>query len=121
VILPDLRTYRLHRVLDQAAFEGTPVPGMRAEFFHRDEAARTASVGRYSYGGKEILLAWGFTDEEHCRYSAVRDADDRWRPPTAGCPRVRILRDGTDVTGIQVGDGSGGWLICRDGTVTAAG
>ncbi|WP_033341476.1 hypothetical protein [Catenuloplanes japonicus] len=108
--LPDLRTYRLHRTLPEADFEGVPVPGLHAEFYRRPVGDRIASVGRYSYNGRRLLLAWGYVGEEHCRYSAVRDPRRGWQPATQGCPDVRVVRDGEAVTGFAVRDARGRWL-----------
>lgn len=112
--LPDLATYVPHRTITNAAFEGVCVPGLRAEFFHRTEGDRVASAGRYSIGGRDLLLAWGWTDEAHCRFSSVRDPDGFWHPETEGCPVVEILRDGEDpdaaVTGLAIRTPSGQWV-----------
>ena len=108
--VPDLSGYRLHRRVDDTRFEGVAVPGLHAEYFRRPEGARLASVGRYRYGGRELLLAWGYVDEPHCRYSCVRGPDGRWGTPTAGCPQVRVVRDNRGlVTGFEVRDEHGGW------------
>lgn len=108
--LPDLSAYRLHRTVAEAAFEGVPVPGLSAEFFRRDEAGRLASAGRYRLRGRELLLAWGYVDEQHCRFSAVRAADGRWSAPMPGCPQVRVIRSGGSVTGLVVRDPDGRWI-----------
>lgn len=108
--LPDLSGYRLHRTVDDAEFEGVAVPGLRAEFFRRGEQGRLASAGRYAYGGRELLLAWGYVDEAHCRFSAVRVDGDRWSHPMPGCPQVRVIRRGGRVTGLAVRDHRGRWL-----------
>jgi hypothetical protein len=118
--LPDLTTYRLHRRVDQAHLDSAAVPGLQAEYFHHDRGDRTASAGRYRYAGRDILLAWGFTDEQNCRFSAVRDPDGRWHPATDGCPTVEILHDGDAVAGIRIRTGTGGWLVCRGGEITSA-
>jgi hypothetical protein len=111
---PDLGRFRLHRVADPADFEGVPVPGLSAQYFRRVDGGRLASVGRYRFAGRPVLLAWGYVDEEHCRFSAVRRGDGSWGPATAGCPVVRVLRDGDRVSGLAVHDGEG-WLSYRDG------
>jgi hypothetical protein len=111
VRLPDLSGYRLHRVAVDAEFESVAVPGLRAEFFRRTGPdGRVASVGRYRHGGRELLMAWGFVDEEHCRYSAVRGTDGIWGPPMPGCPRVSILREGAIVVGLEVQAADGSWV-----------
>jgi hypothetical protein len=109
VQLPDLSRYRLHRVEPVAEFEGTAVPGLRAEFFRREIDGRTASAGRYRYEGRELLLAWGYVGEEHCRYAWVH-RDGEWEPAGPGCPTVRVLRDEDRVTGFQVRDRHGRWI-----------
>ncbi|BEL03254.1 hypothetical protein Q0Z83_014450 [Actinoplanes sichuanensis] len=88
--LPDLTTYAPHRSTPDADFEGTIVPGLRADFYRRPEGDRIASVGRYSYRGRPILMAWGFVDEKHCRRHAVNEADTGWSAVADGCPDVRF-------------------------------
>ncbi len=111
---PDLDTYTPHRTVTNAAFEGIAVPGLKAEFFRRTQGERTASAGRYSLGGRDLLLAWGWTDEEHCSWSAVWDPAGFWHPATAGCPVVRVEREGPEpdgpVTGLAVRAPSGVWI-----------
>lgn len=112
--LPDLTAYRLHRTSADAQLEGAAVPGLHAEIFHRDLGERVASVGLYRYAGRELLMAWGFADEEHCRYSALCDVEGRWQPAVAGCPRVRLVRAGDradgPVTGLVLRDHRGRWV-----------
>lgn len=117
--VPDLSEYHLHRSVDEATFEGVAVPGLRAEFFHRQHGTRTASVGRYFYASREVLRAWGWTDERHCAFSAIRGPEGAWLATTAGCPDVDILRDDGMVTGLRLGDGAGGSLLCQAGTINA--
>lgn len=114
MILPDLTQYRLHRTVTDAELDGVAVPGLCAEFYRRDDGGRTATVGRYWHSGRELLMAWGYVDEEHCRYSALRGEDGTWLSATAGCPAVRVLRDLTHpdapVTGFAVRDPHGRWI-----------
>ncbi|MEV6347104.1 hypothetical protein [Actinoplanes sp. NPDC051851] len=117
--LPDLAAYRFHRSADDAAFEGCEVPGLRAEFYRRPDGDRIASVGRYSYDGAELLMAWGYVDEEHCRQNAVADPAGGWHPVSQGCPDVRLVRAGDDpdapVVGLRVRAAGGGWIaVGRD-------
>ena len=109
-MLPDLREFIPHRTVLDAPFEGVPVPGLRAEFFRRAEGDRIASVGRYSIGDRELLLAWGYVDEEHCRHNAVRDPAGGWHRPADGCPVVELVRDGQDVVGLAVRTPEGQWI-----------
>jgi hypothetical protein len=108
-VLPDFDGYLPHRTVQDAPLEGEPVPGLRADFYRRDEDGRVASVGRYSYGEREFLLAWGFADEPHCRRNAVRAPDGAWHPAVDGCPEVELIRDGQTVVGLAVRAASGAW------------
>jgi hypothetical protein len=114
--LPDLTTYAPHRSTPDADFEGTAVPGLHADFFRRPDGDRIASVGRYSYRGREVLMAWGYVDEQHCRRHAVHDPTRGWQPVVEGCPDVRIVRDGDEVVGLEVRTPEGEWL--RAGELT---
>ena len=102
-----------HRIVADAAFEGVPVPGLRAEFFHRPQGDRVVSVGRYSMDGRELLLAWGYVDEQHCRWHAVRDPLGGWHRVADGCPQVELLRDGQAVVGLAVRAPTGDWVRAR--------
>ena len=106
--LPDLATYTPHRTVTNAAFDGVPVPGLRAEFFHRTEGLRVASVCRYSLGGRDLLLTWGWADEQHGRWWAARDPSGFWHPAVAGRPVVRLLPGG-----LAVRSPAGTWLSAR--------
>ncbi|MGK5685423.1 hypothetical protein [Actinoplanes sp. URMC 104] len=100
-MLPDLEGFVPHRTVLDAPFEGEPVPGLRADYFRRPEGDRVATVGCYSMGGRELLRAWGYVDEEHCRRHAVRDGDG-WHEAAEGCPDVDLVRDGQAVVGLAV-------------------
>ncbi|GIM92293.1 hypothetical protein Ato02nite_040860 [Paractinoplanes toevensis] len=109
-MLPDISEFMLMRTQDDAPFEGVPVPGLRASYFHRDEDGRTATVGCYFLGDREILRAWGYADEEHCRHNAVRGRDG-WHPAADGCPEVELIRDGqAAVIGLAVRAPNGEWV-----------
>ncbi|MEU8657411.1 hypothetical protein [Actinoplanes philippinensis] len=87
--LPDLTTYAPHRSTLDAEFEGTVVPGLRADFYRRADGDRVASVGRYSYRGRDVLMAWGYVDEKHCRQHAVHSVHG-WSTVADGCPDGRL-------------------------------
>ncbi|MEU4157983.1 hypothetical protein [Actinoplanes sp. NPDC026670] len=101
--IPDLTTYAPHRSTPDAEFEGTIVPGLRADFYRRPEGDRVASVGRYSYRGRTVLMAWGFVDEKHCRQHAVH-SHGGWSTVADGCPDVRFDN------GFEVRTPDGEWL-----------
>lgn len=86
------------------------MPGLRADFYRRRDGSRIASVGRYSYGGRDVLMAWGYTDEEHCRRHAVHDPALGWQAVVDGCPDVRFVRVGDAVVGLEVRAPSGEWV-----------
>ena len=109
-MLPDLSGYEPHRTVLDAPFEGVPVPGLRADFFRRAEGDRVATVGCYSFGDRELLMAWGYVDEEHCRHNAVRDPGGGWHAPADGCPDVELVRDGPTVVGLAVRAPDGEWI-----------
>lgn len=98
-------------VIDDIDLDGVVVPGLRGEFLRREIGGRTAMLSRYSYSGREAFQAWGYQDEEHCRYFAVVGVDGRLERAQAGCPRVRVLSDGTEVAGLALYSASGVWLI----------
>jgi hypothetical protein len=108
--MPEMSEFEPHRVEFDASLDGTKVPGLLAEFFRRPEGDRIASVGRYSLGGAELLLAWGYVDEPHCRHNAVRKKGGGWYPAEAGCPRIEFIRNGQAVVGLAVRASTGEWL-----------
>ncbi|MDY7086851.1 MAG: hypothetical protein SYR96_17255 [Actinomycetota bacterium] len=109
-MLPDLSEFTPHRTVLDAPFEGEPVPGLRADYFRRPEGDRVATVGCYSVGGRELLRAWGYADEEHCRRNAVKDPSGEWHAAADGCPVVELVRDGQAVVGLAVRAPSGEWI-----------
>lgn len=72
--------------------EGLIMPGLTGEFFEREEGGRMATAGRYSLGGVELFLAWGYRDEAHCAWTAYRH-DAGWTTPHRGCPRPRAVHE----------------------------
>lgn len=111
---PDLTEYVAHRSSPDAAFEGTTVPGLRADFYRRPDGDRIASVGRCFFHGREVLMAWGYVDEQHCRRQAVHDPARGWQPVVDGCPDVRVVRAGdapdAPVVWLKVRTPEGEWL-----------
>lgn len=104
--VPDLAEYRLHRVTDEARVEGVALPGLSAAFYRRAAADGERSVGVYRHAGVEVLMAWGYVEEPHCRAHRVRDPDGSWGPARTGCPTVRPA--GPDRPA-AVRTASGGW------------
>src|SRR5690606_31661292 len=103
VDLPDLSTYRLHRVIPDVDLDGIVVPGLTATFHRRAEGDRIHTVGVYRYAGTTLVMAWGYVGEAHCRYTAVRRPDGAWDPPRPGCPRVERIREGGRVRALRIG------------------
>jgi hypothetical protein len=108
---PNLAHFRPYMVIEDIDLDGVVVPGLRAEFQRREAGGRTAMVSRYSYSGRDVFQAWGYLEEEHCRYFAVYGVDGRLEAAQSGCPRVRVLTDGTRIAGLALHSASGVWLI----------
>lgn len=106
--IPDLFRYRRHKRIDDIDLHGVPVPGLRGDFLRRDLGDRIATVGLYTYYGRNLFLAWGYVGESHCRYTATSDADGNWEPEREGCPDVQIL---TDPTGLAIRGNGNRWSV----------
>lgn len=105
---PDIAHFAFHKVIDDIDIDGTVVPGLRGTFYRRPADGGLESVGVYHYRDHEVLRAWGYVGERHCRYTAVRRADGAWADVQAGCPHFQVLyRDG-EVTGLRLRTGDGG-------------
>ncbi|MFC7479635.1 hypothetical protein ACFQX7_05790 [Luedemannella flava] len=90
--VPDLDEYQLHREADRACVDGVPMPGLSAAFYRRTTPDGEHSVGIYRFAGVEILQAWGYADEPHCRAHRVREPNGDWGAPPGlppGPPRRR--------------------------------
>jgi hypothetical protein len=105
--LPDLSVYDLHRTVGDSPVRGVPVPGLTATYFRRSGPGRTATAGLYAYQGVELFVAWGYAGERHCRFHAFRDLDGGWEQARPGCPRVRAVQAGGQVTGLLLRTRSG--------------
>ncbi|MFC0533814.1 hypothetical protein [Phytohabitans kaempferiae] len=105
--LPDLSGYRLHKVINDVDLDGVVVRGLRGSFHRRADGpvgSAVLTVGVYSYAGADLLMAWGYVGEPHCRFNAVRRADGSWEPPRQGCPPVTRVHDGGQVTALTLGE-----------------
>jgi hypothetical protein len=102
--LPDLSGYRLHKVIDDVDLDGVVVRGLRGRFHRRTTGSGVLTVGVYSYAGAELMMAWGYVGEPHCRFNAVRRPDGSWEPPRQGCPPVARVHDGGRVTALTLGE-----------------
>ncbi|HCT75992.1 MAG TPA: hypothetical protein DGT23_05235 [Micromonosporaceae bacterium] len=91
--IPDISQFNPHLIIADVDLEGTVIPGLTGEFFSREESGRTATVGRYSYEGSELFIAWGYRDEPHCAWTSYRSRSGCWTPPHQGCPRVSHTDD----------------------------
>lgn len=91
--VPDLDEYELHREAEQACLDGVPMPGLSAAFYRRAASDGERTVGVYRFAGVEVLMAWGYANEPHCRAHRVRQPDGTWGDPLPGCPRVRPAAD----------------------------
>lgn len=108
--LPDLDQYRLHRTAEEAELDGVAVPELAARFYRCAlPGGRPASVGHYTLAGRDLLMAWGYVDEKHCRSHTVRSDEDGWGPVVDGCPSVDFVRDVGRVVGLRVRAADGSW------------
>ncbi|GAA1409918.1 hypothetical protein ACFQZ4_03905 [Catellatospora coxensis] len=108
--LPDLDQYRLHRTAEEAELDGVAVPELAARFYRCGlPDGRLASVGHYTLAGRDLLMAWGYVDEKHCRSHTLSSADEGWGPVVDGCPDVEFVRDADRVVGLRVRAADGSW------------
>jgi hypothetical protein len=87
-VKPDLTLYTQHRQAPDATLDGVSVPGLHGTYYSRPDGSRVATVGVYRYDGVELFWAWGYADEAHCAFHAVRQPDGEWSSARRGCPRV---------------------------------
>jgi hypothetical protein len=114
--VPHLADFQAYRIVDDVDLHGVAVTGLRAEFLRR---GRTLACV-YSYVGRTLFKAWGYAEEEHCRYHAVLGADGMWEEPQPGCPRMRVLQAGGRFLGIALRGRSGVWLVSEPPPATSA-
>ncbi|SHM89492.1 hypothetical protein [Cryptosporangium aurantiacum] len=104
-MVPDLAEFVPHRMIEDIDLcgDGRPVPGLVARFYRRAEGARVASLGHYTYEGRDTLLAWGYVGEPDCAYHAVGIPGRGWDTPRPGCPRTELVLGGDGrVVGVLV-------------------
>jgi hypothetical protein len=94
--------FQAHATREQVIVRGTVIPGLRARLYRRRVGARTETVGLYVYGTRELFVAWGYADERHCRYHAVRRDGGGWYPTRRGCPVLHPLGEHGEVTGLRI-------------------
>jgi hypothetical protein len=105
--VPQLADFEPYRIVDSVDLHGVVVPGLRAVYLWNGKEIATA----YSYGRRDLFAAWGYDDEEHCRYFAVLGADGRWEDPQPGCPRARAIKIHGRLLGVAVRSRTGVWLV----------
>ncbi len=64
--------WNLYRTDELYVHEGKMVTNMKRYCFEMKQDGRTATLGLYEYSGVEIFKAWGYKDEEHCSYHAIK-------------------------------------------------
>jgi hypothetical protein len=101
--LPDLSGYQLHKVVENVDLDGVVVHGLCGRFHRRATDSGVLTVGVYSYAGAELMMAWGYVGEPHCRFNALRGPDGSWEAPRQGCPPVSRVHDGGQVTALTLG------------------
>ncbi len=121
--IPHLADFTYHKTLVDVDFDGVPVAGLDADFYRRPVGDRLLSVGVYRFGGAETHRAWGWVGEAHCSWHAYRDpGTGGFDGPFAGCPLLRVLREGDRARGFELGSGSPArrYLVDPDHVVAGA-
>ena len=86
--------WKLYRIDDPYIHEKTTeIKMMRRLCFETLHGGRRATLGVYEYAGKEVLKAWGYKDEEHCSYHAIK-INTLWSETIEGCPDFKVLSNG---------------------------
>lgn len=92
---PDIPTFTKYKEKDNFIFDnGMKTDQIHADFFEKNEAGATISIGLFSNKGKELFCAWGYKDEEHCSMHTVITTDGTWSKPQYGCPiKITIIEN----------------------------
>jgi hypothetical protein len=73
------------------------IPGMKRYCFQVITDNRKATLGLYEHQGEHVLKAWGYGDEEHCSYHAIK-VNGAWSEVIEGCPDFKIINNGFTLT-----------------------
>lgn len=73
------------------------IPGMKRYCFEMMINDRKVTLGLYEYNGTHVLKAWGYKDEEHCSYHAIK-INGVWSEVIEGCPDFKVVDKGFSLT-----------------------
>ncbi len=83
--------WKLYRTDDPYLYEKRiEIPYMRRFCYETIHDGRTVTLGLYKYNGTEIFKAWGYKDEEHCSYHAIKIKGE-WSEVIEGCPQFKLV------------------------------
>ncbi len=87
-----------YRVDDPYLHEKTTlIPHMVRLCFETTHEGRIVTLGVYKYHSIEVLKAWGYKDEEHCSYHAIK-TNGTWSEVIEGCPDFKVVDKGFSLT-----------------------
>lgn len=90
-IFPNLSLFTLHETKRGVTIDSISLPFVTGAFYrHLNKDGRIESVGVYSINNIDIFAAWGYLDEVHCSYHAVKKGDT-WSATQEGCPNLKSL------------------------------
>lgn len=73
--LPELTTFTHKATFDNRFGLKMPIVGAQASFFEKELDGKTISAGLYKLDGKDIYIAWGDKNIEHCEAHALLFTD----------------------------------------------
>ncbi len=94
----DLSGWRHIRTRDNYEYEGTPIPRLRQEVYHKVIEDLAISVGVFYYNDLLAYIAWGPKDSPHCAYHAVTSPEGEILEVRNGCPDIILSKDGAELT-----------------------
>lgn len=70
---------------------------MKRYCYEADHEGRIATLGVYEYRSEQVLKAWGYKDQEHCSYHAIK-TNGIWSEIIEGCPDFKVLQRGFSIS-----------------------
>lgn len=87
-----------YRVDDPYLHEKTTlIPHVVRLCFETTHEGRVVTLGVYKHHSIEVLKAWGYKDEEHCSYHAIK-TNGIWSDVIEGCPDFKVVDKGFSLT-----------------------
>lgn len=93
--------WKLYKIDDPYIHEKTvEIVKMKRRCFETMYHGKLVTLGVYEYNNKEVLKAWGYKDEEHCSYHAIK-TNSTWSDVIEGCPDFKVLKEGFSLSYIK--------------------